>query len=135
MVLGRLLSLFRRGKPRPEFELPREEDLVVTDSGLGHRILVPGEGSAPCSTDTVTVRYAGWSTDGKLFDASYPGTATFPLNGVVAGWTEGLQLLRPGGEVLLVLPPSLAYGARGAPPRIGPDATLIFRVELVSVGG
>lgn len=135
MVIGRLLSLFRGGKPRPDFELPREEDLVVTDSGLGYRIIAPGEGSAPAATDKVTVRYAGWTTDGKLFDASYPGSATFQLNGVIAGWTEGLQLLRPGGEALLVLPPSLGYGARGSQPRIGPNATLIFRVELISVAG
>lgn len=133
MVLSRLLSLFRGGVPRPEFKRPTEEELTRTDSGLGYELLSPGEGTAPTSIDTVTVRYAGWLEDGTLFDASYPGTATFPLNRVVAGWTEGVQLLKPGGEILLELPPSLAYGSRGAPPRIGPNATLIFRVALVSV--
>ena len=132
MVLGRLLALFRGG-PRPDFELPPDDELEATGSGLRYKLLEPGAGDPPSATDTVTVRYAGWTLDGKLFDASYPGTASFPLNRVVRGWTEGVQLLRPGGTVILVLPPELAYGSRGAPPRIGPNATLVFRVELVSV--
>lgn len=133
-MLSRLLSLFR---PRrvPEFELPAEDALTRTPSGLGVRILEEGSGPKPGPTDTVTVRYAGWLTGGKLFDASYPGTATFPLNRVVRGWTEGLQHLAPGGVAILVLPPELAYGARGAPPRIGPGETLVFRVELVEIVG
>lgn len=133
-MLSRLLSLFR---PRriPEFVLPSEEELVRTPSGLGVRVVEEGSGPKPAPTDVVTVRYAGWLTGGKLFDASYPGTASFPLNRVVAGWTEGLQHLAPGGVAILVLPPELAYGARGAPPRIGPNETLVFRVELVAIGG
>lgn len=133
-MLSRLLSLFRTRRV-PEFELPPEEALERTASGLGVRVLEEGSGPRPGPTDVVTVRYAGWLTGGKLFDASYPGTATFPLNRVVRGWTEGLQHLAPGGAAILVLPPELAYGARGAPPRIGPNETLVFRVELVAIGG
>jgi FKBP-type peptidyl-prolyl cis-trans isomerase FkpA len=80
------------------------------------------------------VRYAGWTTDGKSFDASFPGTASFPLNKVIGGWTEGLQLIGEGGSIRLVIPPALGYGARGAPPKIGPNATLIFLVELQKIG-
>jgi len=132
MVLGRILSLFRGGG-RPDFELPTEADLEVTASGLRYRLVEPGSGEPPQEHDQVTVRYAGWLEDGKLFDASYPGTASFPLNRVIKGWTEGVQLLRPGGAAIFVIPPELGYGPRGAPPRIGPNATLVFRVELVSV--
>ena len=92
-----------------------------------------GAGQTPAATDTVTVRYAGWTLQGKLFDASYPGTASFPLNRVIPGWTEGLQLLKEGGSARFVIPPQLAYGERGAPPRIGPGATLVFHVELLKV--
>jgi len=130
-----LKRLFGRlfGSGRPEFKLPSEEDLERTRTGLGVEIIAPGEGRTPATVDTVTVRYAGWTDSGKLFDASYPGTASFPLNRVIPGWTEGLQLLKEGGSARLVIPPQLAYGPRGAPPRIGPNATLVFHVELVEV--
>lgn len=133
-MLSRLISLFRRRRI-PEFVLPEEGDLLRTPSGLGVHVLERGTGEKPAANDTVTVRYAGWLIEGKLFDASYPGTATFPLNRVVRGWTEGLQHVAAGGSVILVIPPELAYGSRGAPPRIGPGATLVFRVELVSIDG
>jgi FKBP-type peptidyl-prolyl cis-trans isomerase FkpA len=122
-----------RGTPAPGFYLPTEAEVELRPSGLAVQVLEPGGGRSPEATDTVTVRYAGWTPDGKRFDASYPGTASFPLNRVIGGWTEGLQLLRPGGSARLVIPPGLAYGPRGAPPRIGPNATLVFHVELVSV--
>ena len=95
-----------------------------------------GSGKAPGPTDKVTVHYAGWLTDGTPFDSSYSRgqTISFPLNGVIAGWTEGLQLMKEGGTCLFVIPPDLGYGASGAPPVIGPNATLVFQVELVSVG-
>ena len=133
-MLRRLVSILR---PRrvPPFELPPEETLDETPSGLRYRIVAPGSGPAPGPEDTVTVRYAGWLTDGRLFDASWPHTASFPLNRVIAGWTEGLQLLGAGGTAILVIPPELAYGQRGARPLIGPGETLVFRVELVRVGG
>jgi FKBP-type peptidyl-prolyl cis-trans isomerase len=86
--------------------------------------------------EKVTVHYAGWLVDGRLFDSSYArgAPAVFPLNRVIAGWSEGLQLMRPGGRFRFVIPPELGYGQRGAPPSIGPNATLVFEVELVGVG-
>lgn len=122
------------GSSAPEFYLPTESEVEIRDSGLAVQILEPGGERKPDATDTVTVRYAGWTPDGKRFDASYPGTATFPLQRVIGGWTEGLQLIGEGGSARLVIPPDLAYGPRGAPPRIGPDATLVFHVELVRIG-
>ncbi|MDA1264408.1 MAG: FKBP-type peptidyl-prolyl cis-trans isomerase [Planctomycetota bacterium] len=133
MVLGRILTLFR-GRKRPEFVLPSDDQLVTTASGLRYQILDPGSGRSPVPTDTVTVRYAGWTLEGQLFDASYPGKSTFPLGRVIPGWTEGLQHLMTGGTAILVIPSDLAYGPHGAPPKIGPNATLVFRVDLVSVG-
>ena len=132
-MFGWLTKLFG-GASMPPFALPAEEDTVQTASGLRIAIHDPGSGRAPTELDTVTVRYAGWLSDGKRFDASYPGAATFPLNRVIAGWTEGLQMLQVGGRATLVIPPALGYGTRGAPPRIGPNATLVFHVELVKVG-
>ena len=120
--------------PAPAFVLPAGADLQHTPSGLGYQILAAGDGPQPEAHETVTVRYAGWTTKGKLFDASFPGTARFPLNRVIGGWTEGLQLIGAGGSLRLLIPPELAYGARGAPPKIGPNATLVFLVELVSIG-
>ena len=131
--------MFRRllaalgGAPTPDFYLPTEAEVNLLESGLAVQVLEPGSGRTPAATDTVTVRYAGWTPDGKRFDASYPGKSTFPLNRVIGGWTEGLQLIAEGGSVRLVIPPDLAYGPRGAPPRIGPNQTLVFLIELVSV--
>ena len=133
-MFKRLFSALR-GAPTPAFYLPTEAEVEIRDSGLAVQILEPGNERKPDETDTVTVRYAGWTPDGKRFDASYPGTAKFPLNRVIGGWTEGLQLLGEGGSARLVIPPDLAYGARGAPPRIGRNQTLVFHVELVRVEG
>jgi len=131
-MLRRLLGLFTRNAA-PDFVLPEESDLEVTESGLGYQHLEQGSGRTPGPTDTVTVRYAGWLPSGKRFDSSYPGTTSFPLNRVIGGWTEGLQLVAEGGSIRLVVPPHLGYGARGMPPVIPPGATLIFQVELVSI--
>ena len=130
-MLKKLLGLFGRG--RPEFALPGEAELTTTASGLGYVLLEEGSGRAPGPRDTVTVRYAGWLLDGRLFDASYPRSISFALDRVIPGWTEGLQLLREGGRAKLLIPPELAYGPRGAPPAIGPNATLLFQVELLAV--
>ena len=119
----------------PAFYLPSESEVELRPSGLAVQILEAGSGRSPSEHDSVTVRYAGWTTEGKRFDASYPGTASFPLGRVIRGWTEGLQLLAEGGSARLVIPPDLAYGVRGAPPKIGPNATLVFHVELVRVDG
>jgi FKBP-type peptidyl-prolyl cis-trans isomerase len=106
-----------------------------TASGLQYIIENPGEGVAPKPTDTVKVNYRGTLIDGTEFDSSYKRNEPieFPLNGVIRGWTEGLQLIKPGGKIRLFIPSNLAYGSRGAGGVIGPDETLIFDVELLEV--
>ena len=112
-----------------------KEGVKTTDSGLQYIILEEGEGDAPKATDTVEVHYKGTLLDGTEFDSSYKRgqPATFPLNGVIKGWTEGLQLIKKGGKAKLFIPSDLAYGPRGAGRDIGPDATLIFEVELLDI--
>lgn len=106
-----------------------------TASGLQYKILDPGNGKSPKATDTVLVNYRGTLLDGKEFDSSYKRNEPieFPLNRVIPGWTEGVQLIKEGGKIQLFIPPNLAYGSRGAPPVIGPDETLIFEIELLKV--
>jgi FKBP-type peptidyl-prolyl cis-trans isomerase FkpA len=106
-----------------------------TPSGLQYQILEPGAGKAPKATDTVLVNYRGTLLNGTEFDSSYKRNKPieFPLNGVIPGWTEGVQLIKEGGKVRLFIPPNLAYGSRGAGGAIGPDETLIFEVELLKV--
>ncbi|MFM7034606.1 MAG: FKBP-type peptidyl-prolyl cis-trans isomerase [Planctomycetia bacterium] len=107
-----------------------------TGSGLQYRVLRAGTGAAPKAIDTVKVNYHGWLDDGKVFDSSYSrGEAIeFPLNGVIRGWTEGMQLVGEGGMIELVIPSDLGYGARGTPGGpIPPNATLHFLVELIDV--
>jgi len=106
-----------------------------TDSGLKYRVLREGEGVKPAKTDLVTVHYKGWLDNGKEFDSSYKrGKPTsFPLNRVIAGWTEGMQLVGEGGLVELEIPSGLGYGAQGAGGVIPPNATLHFLVELIDV--
>ena len=116
-------------------ENAKKEGVVVTESGLQYKILEPGEGDSPAANDVATVHYRGTLIDGTQFDSSYDRgqPATFPVGGVIAGWTEALQLMKPGAKWQLVIPSSLAYGERGAGQDIGPDATLLFDVELISV--
>ncbi|MFN0051518.1 MAG: FKBP-type peptidyl-prolyl cis-trans isomerase [Planctomycetales bacterium] len=106
-----------------------------TGSGLKYRILRKGKGSAPAASATVEVHYHGWLDDGTVFDSSFERKASisFPLNRVIAGWTEGMQLVGEGGTIELLIPSALGYGARGAPPVIPPHATLHFWVELLKV--
>lgn len=120
----------------PDFVLPADDSCTTTPSGLKCETVTEGSGKSPGPTDRVTVHYAGWLTDGTPFDSSYARgeTIAFPLNGVIAGWTEGVQLMKEGGTHRFVIPPELAYGSQGAPPVIGPNATLVFQVELVKVG-
>ena len=136
-MLKKLLARLR-GSTRgaPAFVMPADNELQTTGSGLRYQVLVPGDGASPTAAQSVTVHYAGWTTAGRPFDSSYSRgkPATFPLGGVIAGWTEGLQLMHEGGTALFVIPPALAYGSRGAPPDIGPNATLVFRIELLKVG-
>jgi FKBP-type peptidyl-prolyl cis-trans isomerase FkpA/FKBP-type peptidyl-prolyl cis-trans isomerase FklB len=106
-----------------------------TDSGLVIVTLKPGTGPSPKATDKVKVHYHGTLTDGSVFDSSVQRgqPATFPLNGVIKCWTEGVQQMKVGGKSRLVCPSDLAYGDRGAPPRIKPGAALIFEVELLEI--
>ena len=106
-----------------------------TASGLIILTLKPGTGDSPKSADKVKVHYQGTLTDGSVFDSSVQRgePVTFPLTGVIPCWTEGVQLMKVGGKSRLVCPPDLAYGERGAPPRIKPGATLVFEVELLEI--
>lgn len=106
----------------------------TTSSGLKYRILKEGKGRKPNRNSTVTCHYKGWLDNGKEFDSSYGGSAaTFPLNGVIKGWTEGLQLVQEGGMIELEIPAELGYGPGGQPPVIPPNATLHFDVEVLKV--
>ena len=107
----------------------------VTESGLQYEILTEGTGKKPNPTSKVTVHYEGKLIDGTIFDSSYERgeTISFPLNGVIPGWTEGLQLLKEGGKAILYIPSSLGYGEKGAGTVIPGNATLIFTVELFKV--
>ncbi len=117
------------------FDPPKDAKTTKTESGLEITILKEGEGTAPNPTSSVTCHYTGWLESGKVFDSSVPRRepTSFPLSGVIKGWTEGLQHLKPGGVAIFKIPGDLAYGARGRPPVIPPDATLIFRIELLKV--
>jgi FKBP-type peptidyl-prolyl cis-trans isomerase FkpA len=107
----------------------------TTASGLQYEVEKEGTGANPKPTDTVTVNYKGTLMDGTVFDSSYDRgqPATFVLNQVIPGWTEGVQLMKPGAKYKFYIPASLAYGEQ-APPQIGPNAPLIFEVELLSIG-
>ena len=109
---------------------------VTTKSGLVYQSLTEGSGASPTATDTVKVHYRGTLPDGKEFDSSHKRgePAEFPLNRVIACWTEGVQMMKPGGKARLTCPPAIAYGERGAGGGvIPPNATLQFEVELISV--
>jgi FKBP-type peptidyl-prolyl cis-trans isomerase FklB len=112
-----------------------KEGVVTLPSGLQYKIMKAGTGPKPTASDSVVCNYRGTLIDGKEFDASakHGGPATFPVNGVIKGWTEALQLMPVGSKWQLFVPPDLAYGDRGAGNDIGPDATLIFEVELLSI--
>lgn len=108
--------------------------VVTTASGLQYKVLQEGKGGSPKASDTVTVHYRGTLIDGTEFDSSYKRNqpSTFNVSGVIRGWTEALQMMKPGDKWQLFIPSELAYGARGKGPQIGPNATLIFEVELLS---
>jgi len=128
-------------QPQPPMpETPKDvaaapEDAIITGSGLASKLLEKGTGETkPKATDLVTVHYSGWTTDGKLFDSSVKrGQPTsFPLNGVIAGWTEGLQLMVEGEKRRFWIPAKMAYGEN---PGAGyPSGTLVFDVELIRIG-
>jgi FKBP-type peptidyl-prolyl cis-trans isomerase len=112
-----------------------KESVVTLKSGLQYKILKKGTGVSPKPTDTVKCHYKGTTIDGKEFDSSYKRgePATFALNRVIKGWTEGLQLMKEGGKWRFFIPSELAYGERGSGPNIGPNEVLIFEVELLKI--
>ena len=113
----------------------RKEGVKSLPSGLQYKILRPGSGRAPKAADTVTVHYRGTLINGSEFDSSIGRgqPQTFKVDGVIPGWTEALQLMKEGDKWQIFIPANLAYGEKGAPPRIPPNSTLIFEVELISV--
>src|SRR5881227_1836 len=116
-------------------ENKKKEGVKTTASGLQYKLIKEGTGAQPKATDTVTVNYRGTLINGKEFDSSYKRgqPATFPVNGVIKGWTEALQLMKQGSKYQLFIPSNLAYGERAMGPDIGPNSTLIFEVELQDV--
>jgi FKBP-type peptidyl-prolyl cis-trans isomerase len=114
-----------------------KEGVITLPSGLQYKILKAGTGPKPSASDSVVCNYRGTLINGAEFDSSYKRgqPATFPVNGVIKGWTEALQLMPVGSKWQLVIPAQLAYGERGAGADIGPNATLIFEVELLSIQG
>jgi FKBP-type peptidyl-prolyl cis-trans isomerase FklB len=116
-------------------ENKKRAGVVELPSGLQYEILKDGNGQSPTASSTVTTHYTGTLMDGTVFDSSVERgqPAQFPVNGVIKGWTEALQLMKPGSKWKLYIPSDLAYGDGGSPPKIQPGATLIFEVELISV--
>jgi FKBP-type peptidyl-prolyl cis-trans isomerase FklB len=116
-------------------ENKKKEGIKTLPSGLQYKVIKAGTGKKPAATDTVTTHYKGTLIDGTEFDSSYKRgkPATFPVGGVIPGWTEALQLMEEGAKWQLFIPPNLAYAERGAGQVIGPHTTLIFEVELISI--
>jgi FKBP-type peptidyl-prolyl cis-trans isomerase len=117
-------------------ENSKKEGIITLPSGLQYKVLKEGTGKTPKPTDVVTTHYRGTLIDGTEFDSSYSRgePASFPVNGVIAGWTEALQLMKEGGKLQLFVPAKLAYGERQMGDKITPNSTLIFEVELISIG-
>lgn len=113
----------------------QREGVITTESGLQYEVITQGTGPKPAATDRVSVNYRGTLIDGTQFDSSYDRgePATFPVNRVIGGWTEALQIMPVGSKYRLVIPPDLGYGERGSGANIGPNATLIFEVELLAI--
>lgn len=113
----------------------KKENVITTASGLQYMVEKEGTGAQPAATDEVTVHYTGKLLDGTVFDSSVSRgePATFPLNRVIPGWTEGVQLMKEGGKYTFFIPSDLAYGPQGVPNAIPPHSTLIFDVELIKV--
>jgi FKBP-type peptidyl-prolyl cis-trans isomerase FklB len=112
-----------------------EDGVVVLANGLQYKVLKAGEGKQPAAEDTVEVHYHGTLVDGTVFDSSVErgSPASFPLNGVISGFREAITRMKTGGKWKVVMPSGLAYGENGAPPKIGPNETLIFEIELLAI--
>jgi len=121
--------------PDKASQIATDSTYATTASGLKYIILREGDGKSPKATDQVTVHYRGQLTDGTVFDSSYDRgePAAFPLNRVIPGWTEGLQLMKENGKAVFYIPSALAYGEQGVPDAISPNSDLIFTVELIKV--
>jgi len=132
------MELAKTGKAEGDkflLENKAKEGIKVTESGLQYKVLTEGKGETPKATDTVVTHYTGTTIDGKVFDSSVKrnAPATFPVNGVIKGWTEALQLMKVGAKWQLFIPSELAYGERGAGANIGPNQVLIFEIELLEI--
>ena len=115
--------------------MPPAAKIKKTGSGLEYEVIKEGTGAKPTRSDEVEVHYTGWLTDGTVFDSSHARgeTTSFRVGGVIPGWTEGLQIMKVGATYKFVIPGHMAYGERGSPPTIGPNATLVFLVELKAI--
>ncbi|MNS39006.1 putative FKBP-type peptidyl-prolyl cis-trans isomerase FkpA precursor [compost metagenome] len=137
--------LFQRNKDKAEANLKEgmdfleqnktKENIIALESGLQYEILKEGEGAQPTASQSVTCHYHGTLLNGSIFDSSVQRgqPATFPLNRVITGWTEGVQLMKVGSKFRFFIPPHLAYGDRQVGSDIGPNSTLIFEVELLGI--
>lgn len=125
----------KRGQDFVDSYMKKHKDAKKTDSGLVYRVIEAGSDTKPSEEDTVKVHYHGTLVNGEVFDSSVDRgeQIAFPLNRVIKGWTEGLQLIGEGGKIELVIPPELAYGEQGAPPKIPGGSTLKFEIELFKV--
>jgi FKBP-type peptidyl-prolyl cis-trans isomerase len=122
-----------KGAGKMDREVPKT--LTKTNSGLKYRILRKSDAKKPMASSMVKVNYHGWLDSGKVFDSSYERgePISFPLTGVIKGWTEGMQLVGEGGMIEFEIPPHLAYGSRGAGEAVPPNSTLHFLVELLKI--
>jgi FKBP-type peptidyl-prolyl cis-trans isomerase FklB len=137
-MMAKQAEIAKKNKERGEVflaENKKKEGVKTLPSGLQYKVIKAGTGKKPKLGDTVTTNYRGTLIDGTEFDSSYKRgqPATFPVSGVVPGWTEALQLMEEGAKWQLFIPPNLAYGERGAGSVIGPNETLIFEIELISI--
>ena len=116
-------------------ENAKNPGVKTTESGLQYEIIKEGDGATPSADDKVIAHYEGTLIDGTKFDSSYDrgDPATFPVNGVIKGWQEALQMMKEGGKWRVVIPGSLAYGPQGAGDKIGPNETLVFTIELIAI--
>jgi len=143
--MGNSDILFQRNKDKAEANLKEgmdfleqnktKENIVALESGLQYEILKEGDGAQPTASQSVTCHYHGTLLNGNIFDSSVQRgqPATFPLNRVITGWTEGVQLMKVGSKFRFFIPPHLAYGDRQVGSDIGPNSTLIFEVELLGI--